>query len=172
MHQNISLGSYGVERVRSLWKILTRPRVTNFCTSLTCFASSFLRQPNGPKCTQIVQNTPKHEFWVQRGGSGAFVAKSSNATSWHKLLHHFGPFCTEFRKATKRSKCTKIVRNAPKHEFWVQWGGSRALVAKNFDATSWHELLHQFGPFCTEFCKTIKRSQMHPNSTTHTKTRV
>ena len=31
---------------------------------------------------------------------------------------------------------------APKHEFRVQWGGSRVFVAKNSDASSWHELLH------------------------------
>ena len=29
-----------------------------------------------------------------------------------------------------------------KHEFRVQWGGLGALVAKNYNATSWHELLH------------------------------
>ena len=35
----------------------------------------------------------------------------------------------------------KHYENAPKHEFRVQWGGSRAFVAKNSDASSWHELL-------------------------------
>src|SRR6185312_5825618 len=104
IHQNISLGSNGVDRVRSLQKIPTRPRGTNFCTSSAYFALSFVRQPNGPECTQIVRNTPKHQFWVQWGGSGAFVAKNSDATSWHELLHQFGSFCTEFRKATKRSR--------------------------------------------------------------------
>jgi len=34
------------------------------------------------------------------------------------------------------------LRDAPKHEFMVQWGGSGAFVAKNSDATLWHELLH------------------------------
>ena len=41
------------------------------------------------------------------------------------------------------------VPNAPKHyethqkhEFRVQWSGLGALVAKNYNATSWHELLH------------------------------
>ena len=52
------------------------------------------------------------------------------------------PFCTECCRAKNSPKCTKIVRNAPKHEFRVQWGGSVAFVAKNSDATSWHELLH------------------------------
>jgi hypothetical protein len=26
-----------------------------------------------------------------------------------------------------------MVRNTPEHEFWVQWSGSSAFVAKNFD---------------------------------------
>jgi ribosomal protein L34E len=73
--QNISLGSNGVDRVRSLQKIPTRPRGTNFCTSLARFAPSFVRQPNGPECTQIVRNTQKRQFRVQWGGSGAFVVK-------------------------------------------------------------------------------------------------
>src|SRR6185312_4121921 len=114
MHQNISLGSNGVDRVRSLRKIPTRPRGTNFCTSLARFAPSFERQQNGPECTQIVRKALKHQFRVQWGGSGAFVAKNSDTSSWHELLHWFDLFCTEFRNATKRSqmhpnsmKCTK-----------------------------------------------------------------
>ena len=35
----------------------------------------------------VVSSSPKHEFRVQWGGSGAFVVKNYNATSWHKLLH-------------------------------------------------------------------------------------
>ena len=76
-HQNISLGANGVDRVRSLRKIPTGLCGTNFCTSSARFALSFIRQPNGPECTQIVRNTPKCQFRVQWGGSGAFVAKSS-----------------------------------------------------------------------------------------------
>ena len=102
-HQNISLGSNVVDRARSLRKIPTRLRGMNFCTSLARFAPSFVRQPNGPKCTQIVQNAPKHEFRVKWGGSGVFVVKNSDVTLCYELLHLFGPFCTEFRKATKRS---------------------------------------------------------------------
>src|SRR6185437_7632837 len=94
------LVSNGVDRVRSLQKIPTRLRGTNFCPSLACFAPSFVRQPNGTKCTQIVRNAPKHEFRSQRGQSGVFIAKNYDATLWHKLLHQFGPFC----KAAKRSQ--------------------------------------------------------------------
>src|SRR6185437_7768486 len=103
MHQNVSLGSNGLDRVRSLRKIPTRLFGANFCTSSARFPPSFVRQPNGPECTQTVRNTPKCLFMVQWVVSGAFVAKNSDATLWQELLHLFGPFCTEFLKATKRS---------------------------------------------------------------------
>jgi hypothetical protein len=34
-----------------------------------------------------------------------------------------------------------MVRNAPKHEFWFEWIGSGAFVAKNSNATSFSELV-------------------------------
>jgi hypothetical protein len=41
-----------------------------------------------------------------------------------------------------RLSCSnETVRNAPKHEFWVQWSGSFAFVAKNFDTTLFSELV-------------------------------
>ena len=43
-------------------------------------AKRFQMHPNGKKRT-------KHEFSAQWHGSGAFVAKNSNKTSWHELLH-------------------------------------------------------------------------------------
>ena len=85
-HRNISLGSNGVDRVCLLRKIPMRLRGTKFCTSSAHFAPSFVRKPNGPECTQMVRNTPKRQFWVQWGGSGAFVADNSDATSFHELL--------------------------------------------------------------------------------------
>ena len=58
IQQNMSLGTNGVDRVHSLWKLPTQVRGMNFCTSLARFAPSFVRPPNSPKCTQIVWNTP------------------------------------------------------------------------------------------------------------------
>src|SRR6185436_12703424 len=142
MHQNVSLLSNGVDRVHSLRKIPMRLRFTNFCTSSARFAPSSVWQPNGPECTQIVGNAPKHQFRVQWGGSGDFVAKNSDATSWHELLHLFGPFYIEFRKATKQSRMHPNSTNALKCQFRVTLGGSGAFIAKKSDATSWHELLH------------------------------
>src|SRR6185312_11198361 len=141
-HQNISLGSHGVDWGRSLRKFPMRLRFTNFCTSSARFAPSFVRQPNGPECTQIVRNAPKRQFRVQWGGSGAFVVKNSDAISWHELSHLFGPFCIEFHKATKKSRMHPNSTNAPKCQYRVTWDGSGAFVAKKSDATSWHELLH------------------------------
>ena len=142
MRQNVSLGSNGVDRVRSLGLIPTRLHGTNFCTSSARFAPSFIRQPNSSECTQLVRNASKRQFIVQQGGTGAFVAKNSDATSWHELLHQFDTFCTEFCKQPNGPECTQIARNAPKCQVRVQWGGSGAFDAKNSDATSWHELLH------------------------------
>src|SRR6185437_2279371 len=143
MHQNVSLGSNGVDRVLSLRKIPTRRRGTNFWTSLARFAPSFVRQPNGPECTQIVRNAPKRQFRVQWGGSGAFVAKKFRrnfvARTFCTSLAHFAP---SFVRQPNGPKCTQIVRNAPKYQFRVLWGGSGLIVAKNSGATSWHELLH------------------------------
>ena len=129
-------------RVHSLQKIPTRLRGTNFCTRSSRFAPSSVRQPNGTKSTQIVRNAPKLQFRVPRGGSGVFFEKNSDATSWHELLHYFSPFCTEFRKTTKHSQCTQIVRHKTKCQFRVQWGGSGAFVSKYSDATTWHKLFH------------------------------
>jgi len=88
----------------SLRKILMRLRGTNFCTSSACIAPSFVRRPNGHECTQIVQNALKRQYTVEWSGSDVFVAKNFDATSWHKLLHYFGPYSIVFRKATKQSR--------------------------------------------------------------------
>ena len=152
-------------------KIPKRLRGTNFCASSARSAPSFVRQTNGPKCTQIVRNATKRHFGVRWGLSVAFVAKNYSI-SWHELLHKFGRFAQSFVRQPNVNKCTQMLRNIPKRQFRVQWGGSGAFVAKNSDATWWHELLHLFGPFCTEFREATKRSRMHPNSTKRTKTSV
>ena len=60
IHQNISLGSYGLDQVRSLRKTPTRLRGTNFCTNCTSsarFAPSFIAVI---KQSQMDLNTMKH----------------------------------------------------------------------------------------------------------------
>ena len=68
---------------------------------------SFITQPNDPKCVQLVRNAPKHQFRVQWGGSGAFFAENSDATSWHEL-------CTSSARFAPRFITQATVRNAPK----------------------------------------------------------
>jgi hypothetical protein len=83
-HQNMSLGPDGADRVDLLQKILTQLCGLNFCinyNSLARFESSIVKQQNRPKCTQTLRNTTKHEFRVQWGGSGAFIATNSDTTS-------------------------------------------------------------------------------------------
>ena len=121
-----------MDRVLSLRKITTRLRGTNFCTSSARFAPSFVRQPNSPKCTQIVRNTLKHQFRVQWGGPGAFVAKNSDTTSWHELLHLFGLFCTEFRKGTKRSQMHQNSMKHTKTSVWGLMGWTRYVRCEKF----------------------------------------
>ena len=100
MQQKMNFRSNGGDSMCSLWKHPTRLRGTNFyikCTSSAHLAPSFMQQRNGPKCTQTLWNTPKHEFRVQWSGSGAFVAKNSDTTSCMKFCincnssAHFAP---------------------------------------------------------------------------------
>jgi len=146
-------------------------RGTNFCinrTSSARFELNFIRRQNGPKCTQTVRNLQKHEFSVQWGGRMRSLPKiptrlrGMNFCINHASSAHFEPSFLWWRNGPKG---TQTVWNSPKHEFRVQWGGSGAFIAKNYDPTSWHEhlhWLHQFFPFWIEFHKMTKRSQMHP----------
>ena len=138
----MSLGSNRVDRVRSLRKNPTQLRGTNFFTSSSCFAPSFVRQTNCAKCPQIVRNAPKCQFMVQWGGSAEFVAKNSDTTSWHEPFTSSACFAPSFVRQPNSPECTQIVRNAPKRQFRVQWGLSGAFVTKNSDATLWHEHWH------------------------------
>ena len=86
-HQYMSLGSNGVDRVCSLQKNTISFRTTKFCIYVQSVLHQVLcSKETKPKCTQTVRNTPILQFRVQWGGSGVFVAKNSNATSWLKLV--------------------------------------------------------------------------------------
>ena len=129
-HQNVSLGSNEVDRVRWLRKNQTRHRGTNFCTSSARFAPSFVRQPNGPECTQIVANAPKRKFRDQCGGSGAFVAKIPMRLRGTNFCTSSARFASSFVWQPDGPECNQIVQNTPKHQFRVQWGGSGVFVVK------------------------------------------
>ena len=82
-HQFMSLASNGVDRVCSLRKTLMLFRGRT--SSLIALVQPVLHlvscsNETNQKCTQTVRNKPILEFRVQLGGSGAFIAKNSNAT--------------------------------------------------------------------------------------------
>ena len=166
VHQNMSLGTIGMDQVRSFRKNSMRLRITNVCTSSARFAPSFVSQPNGPKCTKIVRNAPNMSLgsngveWVR---SLRKILKRLRVTNFCTSSARFAPSFVTQPNGHKMHQ--NFIQTAPKHEFRVQWGGLGALVAKTSDATSWHELLNLFGPFCIEFRKATKQSRMHPNST-------
>ena len=107
------LESNGLDRVRSLRKILTRLRGTNIYTS----SARFVRQPIGPECTQIVQNALKRQFRVQWFGLGVFVAKNSDVTSWQNFCTSSARFAPSFVRQPNGPECTQMVQNAPKRQF-------------------------------------------------------
>ena len=81
------------------------------------------------------------------------------------LIAPVQPILHQVSCSNETLKDTQTLRNAQKHEFRVQWGGSGVFIAKNFEAILCHELLHllhQFNPFCTEFCAIMKQIQNAP----------
>ena len=131
-----SLGSNGVDRVRSMQKIPTRLRGTNFYTSLARFAPNSVRQPNGPKCAQIKRNVPNISLrynGVDRVHSLRKIPTRLHCTNFCISSAHFA---LSFVRQPNGPGCTQIARNATKCQFRVQWGGSGVFVAKNSDVTS------------------------------------
>ena len=91
-HQNISLGSNGVDRVHSLRKIPTRLRGTNFCTSSARFPPSFVMQPNSPGCTkwnEMHQNVSLGSNWVDQVRSLRKILTRLRGTNFCTSLARF-----------------------------------------------------------------------------------
>ena len=79
-YENLSLGSNGVDWVRSLRKIPMCLRGTTFCINCPSsprFAPSFMQFRNDPKCTQTLCNAPKHEFGGPMGLIGCVHCEKS-----------------------------------------------------------------------------------------------
>ena len=106
-HQNMSLGSNRVDRVRSLWKILMRLHGTNFCINCTSSTRFAPVQPvlHRVSCSnEILPNTPKHYEKPKNMSFG------SNGVDWVRSLQkilmrlHGTNFC---------NNCTSSSRFAP-----------------------------------------------------------
>ena len=148
-HQNMSIGSDGVDWADLLQKILTQLCGLKFCitcNSSACFEPGIVKQRIGPKCPQTLRNKTKHEFRVQWGWIGCIRCDKYR----HDFVAWTFPLVAPVQSILHRVSCSnKMVPNAPKHyenatkdEFRVQWGGSGAFIAKTSDTTLWHELLH------------------------------
>jgi hypothetical protein len=82
---------------------------------------------------KTVQNAPKHQFGVQWGGSGAFVAKRANATSLHRQMHRthrFSLFFTEVGAVKKRFEMPQNLSLSP-----IRWIG--CVCCEKF----WHDFV-------------------------------
>jgi hypothetical protein len=127
---------------------------------------------------ETIPNAPKYyetDWIISSGTNGAdwvcFLRKNPDVTSCHELFALIAPL----HLVLHRVSCSyEAIPNAPEHFEMhqnmsrVQWGGSGALVAKNYNVTSCHRLLHylhQFNMFCTKFDAFTKHFQMLPNTT-------
>src|SRR6185312_13590768 len=93
-HQNMSLGSNGVDRVHLLRKILKRLLGTNFCTSSARFAPSFVTQPNGhnaPKLYEMHQNISLGSNKIYRVRSFRKISMRLRATNFCTSSARFAP---------------------------------------------------------------------------------
>src|SRR6185437_6199483 len=95
--------------------------------------------PNAPKEYETHQNISLWSNGVDRAHSLRKILTQVRGTNFCTSLARFAP---SFVRQPNGPEWTQIIRNAPKHQFRVQWGGSGAFVTKNSDATLWHELLH------------------------------
>ena len=112
--------SNGVDRVRSLRKIPTRLCGSNICTSSAHFPTRFVRQPNGPECTQIVRNTPKRSLGCNGLDQVHSLQKIPTRLRGTNFCTSSARVALCFVRQPNGSECTQIVRNAPKHQFSVQ----------------------------------------------------
>ena len=147
MHPNtMKLTEAFVQGPMGWWgALVSRLRGKNFCinyTSSVCFVTSLMQLRNHPKCTQILRNAPKHWYRVQ------WLRSLWKIPTWLRLMNFCNNctssthFALSFMQLRNVPKCIQALWDKPKHEFRVQWGGSSAFVAKNYNVTSGHELLY------------------------------
>ena len=150
----------------------TRLRGTNFCTSLARLAHSFIRQPNGPECTQIVSNAPKRKFRFQWGGSCAFVVKIPTRLRGTNICTNSACFAPSFVRQPNGFKCTHIVWNAPKCQFSVLQGGSGAFLRKILTRLRGTNFCTSTARFAPCFVRQPNGPKCTQNSTKRSKTSV
>jgi len=125
-HQNMRLGSNGMDRERSLWKILTRHRGTNFCINCTSVAR-FLAIA---KRSQMHPNGKKHtKTWVY--GLMLWIMSVSCEELWHDFVARtFTLIAPVWRILHQVSCSSETVTNAPKRKQTYQ---NRSLWSNGVD---------------------------------------
>ena len=128
-HQNMSLGSNGVDWVRSLRKIPMWLCGTSFCINCT----SLPRLAPSSCSYETIPNAPKHYATHKNMSLG------SNVVDWVHLLRKIPTwlrgtnfwfnctsslcFASSFMQLRNDPKCTQTLCNAPTNEFRLQWSG-------------------------------------------------
>ena len=102
-------------------KMRKRLHGTNFCTSSTRYAPSFVRQPNGPECTQWHETHQNNSLGPNGGGLGVLIGNIPTRLRGTNFCTSSARFSPSFVRQPNVPKCTQMVRNSPKHEFSVQW---------------------------------------------------
>ena len=115
-HQNMSLGSNGVDQERSLRKFLIRHRGMNFCincTSLECFASSLcssIMVPNAPKQKETHENMSLGSNCVDRERSLRKILTRHRGTKFCINCTSLTRFAASFVQWRNGSKCTQTKK--------------------------------------------------------------
>ena len=135
-HQNMSLGSNGVDQVHC-WEKLQRDFVAQTFTLiapvqyvLQQVSCSYETIPNAPKYYE----TDRKLVYRLMGWIGCIRCEKSHrdfvarAFALIALVHP--NIASSFMRLRKDPKCAQTLCNAPKHEFRVQWSGLGAFVAK------------------------------------------
>jgi len=88
---------------------------------------------------ETIPNAPKYyetDRSISLGSNGAdwvcSLRKNLRATNFCINCTTSTHFVPSFMQLRNDPKCSRTLWNAPKHEFWVQWDGSGALVEKNY----------------------------------------
>ena len=132
------LGSNGVDRVCSLWKIPMRLHGTNLCNNspfqpiLHRVSSINERLPNAPKHYETHQNMSLGFKWVDPVCSFWKILTRLLGTNLCINSIISARFASTFVQLRNNPKCTQTLWNATNHVFTVQWGVSGVFVAKNF----------------------------------------
>ena len=107
-HQNMSLGSNGVDWVRSLRKISTWLRGTNFCINCTSWPRFCVEFHTVRKRSQMHSNTMQHTktwFYALMGPIRCVRCKKLQrdfVARTFAIIAPVNPFCTEFHAVTIR----------------------------------------------------------------------